>query len=215
MAVTVDTSGIEGLANYFDRFPVAAANAMSIALNDTARGVALTSLRREIGKEVNYPEGYLQDRVTFKSPATPTRLEARISGRDRPTSLARFVPAGTQVARPGRNPRVNGSGLTVTVRPGHARFMAGAFLIELRHGNIGFALRLKKGETTVRRVNRFHPIELFTKHKRPGDAPVFLLYGPSVDQVAEEVGEKISAEVTSELEDEFFRQFTRLTGADQ
>lgn len=206
MSVSINASGVENLELYFDRFPRVASEAMSIALNDTARGTAMKAARRDITAQVAFPEGYLDDgtRLSVTQFATPTRLEARITGRDRPTSLARFAPPGTPVATKGR--QQPNRGITVTVKPGQPKRFASGFLIGLKNGNVGFAIRLRPGET-VRSVHQFQPIQLW-----PG---VFLLYGPSVNQVFQSVAEDISPEVTSELETEFRRQFIRLSGADQ
>jgi len=206
MTVSIDASGVKDLELYFERFPRIAAEAMSIAINDTARTVGLRAARRDITAEVNFPDGYLErpDRLSVTQFATPTRLEARITARDRPTSLARFVPFGTPVAKKGRNPPHGGT--SVQVKPGQTRHFASGFLIGLRNGNIGFAIRLGPGQT-VRNVHSFQPIEIFKD--------VFLLYGPSVNQVFESVADAIAPEVTSELETEFLRQFARLSGADR
>lgn len=205
MSVSVDASGIRDLELYFDRFPTVAREAMSIAINETARGPALQAARRNITEQVAFPEGYLDDnRLKVTQFATPTRLEAKISGRDRPTSLARFTPRGTTLAQKGRQPA--NPGVNVTVNPGRTSRFASGFLIGLRNGNVGFAIRLRPGES-VRGVARFQPIQIFKD--------VYLLYGPSVDQVFQSVADEIAPEVTSALEAEFMRQFVRLSGADQ
>ena len=103
MSVDIDSSQVEDLEHLFEKFPDIARQAMSIALNETARGPALKAAKRNIMAQINFPEGYLDTRVEFKKAATPYNLEARIVGRDRPTSLARFAPPGTPVA--GRAPR--------------------------------------------------------------------------------------------------------------
>lgn len=206
MTISIDASGIQDLDQYFERFPRVAMEAMSIAINDTARGVAMQAARRDITEQVAFPFGYLDDpsRLSVSQFATPTRLEAKITARDRPTSLARFVPAGTPLAGKGRQP--SNPGITVTVKPGHPqRFMSG-FLVSLNNGNIGFAIRLGPGQQ-VRSVHTFQTIQLWEG--------VFLLYGPSVNQVFQDVANQIAPEVTSELESEFMRQFTRLSGSDK
>lgn len=212
MSVSIDASGIQDLDLYFARFPEVTSEAMSIAINDTARGFALTAARRDITKEVAFPEGYLErpDRLSVTQFATPTRLEAKITARDVPTSLARFAPFGTPVVKKGRNPP--SGGITVTVKPGQSRHFSSGFLVSLKNGNVGFAIRLRPGEK-VREVKEFQPIVLF--RDKSGLPVVYLLYGPSVDQVFQAVSEDISAEVTSELESEFMRQFVRLSGSDK
>lgn len=201
MTVVIDASGIQDLASYFDRFPESAAQAMSIAINETARGSALKKTQAEVYAEVAFPQGYLDgNRLRVSKFSTPTDLEARITGRDRPTSLARFVAPGTKVVKRGQKPP---PGLTVTVKPGQPKYMAGAFLVALRGGNIGLALRVKPG-MKVHAVERYNPYEIFPD--------VYLLYGPSVDQVLTGAGEVVEPEVTSDLEAEFNRQLARFTG---
>lgn len=207
MSVVVSADGIRDLDLFLERFPKIAPEAMSLALNQTASRVAIPAAKRDITAQVNFPDGYLDQpqRLYIKQYATPQRLEAVIEGRDRPTSLARFTPIGTPVTRKGGGRRgIKGDGgVTVNVGGSARRFPTG-FLIELKNSNIGFAIRLKPGQT-VHGVDRFQPIEL-----KPG---VFLLYGPSVNQVFQGVSEDIAPEVTSALEDEFGRQFRRLSGA--
>jgi hypothetical protein len=199
MSVDIDSSQVTDLEHLFEKFPDIARQAMSIALNETARGPALKAAKRNIMAQINFPEGYLDTRVEFKKAATPYNLEARIVGRDRPTSLARFTPPGTPI---GRQAVVN-RGINVTVKRGSPRRIPQGFLVNLRNSNIGFAIRLKPGET-VRGVQRFNPVRLFPN--------VYLLYGPSVDQVLTDVGDQIAEEVTSDIAAEFNRQFARLSG---
>jgi hypothetical protein len=199
MSVDIDSSQVEDLEHLFEKFPQVARQAMSIALNETARGPALKAAKRNIMAQINFPEGYLDTRVEFKKAATPYNLEARIVGRDRPTSLARFVQPGTPVGRAA----VANRGLNVTVKRGSTRRIPQGFLVNLRNSNIGLAIRLKPGET-VRGVQRFNPVRLFPN--------VYLLYGPSVDQVLTDVGDQIAEEVTSDIAAEFNRQFARLSG---
>lgn len=203
MSVFVDASGIEDLELYFDRFPQVTRRAMSRALNDTARDVAMKAARRDITAQVAFPEGYLDlpGRLEISRFASEDNLEVVITARDRPTSLARFAPSGTPVVKKGRNPP--GAGITVTVKPGQPQHFASGFLVGLKNGNIGFAIRLGPGQR-VRNVHTFQPIQIFKD--------VFLLYGPSVNQVFENVSADIAPEVTSALEAEFMRQFVVLSG---
>ena len=207
MSVEIDASGIRDLEAYFERFPAVARTAMKNAINDTARGAAIKLAKRNMTKEVAFPEGYLDgDRLRVTRFATDTSLEARVTGRDRPTSLARFTRPGTPISR-GRGQ--HGQGAYVTVNPGRTSFFPTGFLIGLRNGNIGFAIRLSPGQR-VKGVDRFQPIVLF--RDKAGEPIVYLLYGPSVDQVFQNVADDIAPEVTSELEAEFSRQFARLVG---
>lgn len=214
MSVLVEASGVRDLAMYFDRFPDITREAMSLAINDTARGTALTAARRDITAQVAFPDGYLDrpDRLSVTKFATPTRLEAKISGRDRPTSLARFAVPGTPITVGAGRTKVIGKGVTIQIKPGVTKFFANGFLWQFPGGNIGFALRLRPGET-VKGVHTYPVYQVRDKMGRP--TGLFILYAPSVDQVFQSVAEEIGPEVTSELADEFMRQFTRLSGADQ
>lgn len=204
MTVTIDASGLADLEKYFEAFPAVALTSMSIALNETARGPAIKAAKREIKDQVAFPEGYLDrpDRLSVSQFSTPTKLEARIKGRDRPTSLARFATPGQPiyhtgaVKKPGR--------VTVQVKPGVHRTFNSAFLWQFPGGNIGFAIKLRPGEK-VMGVDRYSPYQVPRKDGKPSG--IFILYAPSVDQVFQDVAQQIIPEVTSALEDEFHRQF--------
>lgn len=212
MTVTVSADGVKDLDLLLSLFPKVAPEAMSLALNQIASRVAIPAAKRDITAQVNFPPGYLDQpqRLYIRQFATPTRLETIIEGRDRPTSLARFAAPGTPVTRKGQGRTKGPGGVVVNVGKNGPRRFGTAFLLELKNANIGFAIRLRQGET-VHGVDRFQPIEL-TKLERNGER-VFLLYGPSVNQVFQGVAEDIEPEVTSALEDEFGRQFRRLSGA--
>ena len=200
MSIDIDPSGIEDLEHLFERFPVITRQAMSIALNETARGPAIKAAKRNIMAQINFPDGYLDTRVNFTRASTPYNLEARIEGRDRPTSLARFVPFGTPVVK-GRGAVTGGT--SVMVKRGLSQRFPTGFLFELKNHNIGFALRVKAG-SVVHGVQRYKPKRLFKD--------VYLLYGPSVDQTLTDVADQIAEEVTSDIATEFHRQFARLSG---
>lgn len=165
------------------------------AVNKTAFRARTESSKR-IREQVAFSASYLSDesgRLSVSKKANNVDLEARITGRFRPTSLARFI-VGTP----------NNKGVRVKVAPGLARFMSRAFVIKLRAGsadietksNQGLAIRLRAGET------------ISNKHKvlgRSGNSSLYLLYGPSVDQVFNNVAEDISPESADYLEAEFLR----------
>lgn len=170
------------------------------AINKTAdRG--RTQSARMIRQQVNFPVSYLDPnskRLFVSKRAQRSSLEARIAARTRATSLARFVSGTAEVHR---------AGVRVEVAPGRARFLKRAFLVRLPAGsgpvdtksNLGLAVRLRPGEilrnkTDVRRL----------------DKGLYLLYGPSVDQVFRArdgtgVAEDISPDLLRTMEDEFLR----------
>lgn len=188
-AYLVAVDGLSELDDISELAPKIARYAQ-MAINTTARDRRSDSAK-EVRQQINFPARYLSGangRLTVSQKASPRRLEAAITGRDRPTSLARFANSRDPAAS-----RRNG-GVSVTVAPGDTKFMRGAFLMNLRGGNLGLALRLKPGETIrnktqVRRVSK----------------GLYLLYGPSVNQVFRGVAEDGAPETADKLQREFLR----------
>jgi hypothetical protein len=128
---------------------------------------------RKIREQVSFPASYLNPsakKLYVAKKATKTNISATIKASGRPTSLARFTTGG----------RFNKRGITVQVSPGRTKQMGNAFLMRLKSGsasidtrsNLGVAIRLRNGEVlrnkkSFRRINK----------------NLYLLYGPSVDQV--------------------------------
>lgn len=204
MSVSIEASGLKDFEDALLFAPQAANQAASLALNDVGGGTGLAVLRMDIQDAVNFPAGYVNtDRLGVSQTATPTRLELRIGARQRGTSLARFAAPGTIVG--GRN------GVQVQVRKGSTKIMRRAFLIRLRAGssvasdnfNLGLAIRLNKGERVAGSQAAV---------KLSGRDNVYLLYGPSVDQVLAGVAGKDADQILSMIGVEFGRQFSRLTG---
>jgi hypothetical protein len=171
------------------------------AINKTADRIR-TRAASEIRKQVNFPASYLNPsagRLTVSQRATGDHLEARIRARTRATSLARFS-AGS-VGRAG--------GVRVEVAPGRSKFMRRAFLIRLRAGNadldtrsnLGLAIRLRPGESLT---NKTKAIKM--------QKNLYLLYGPSVDQVFLASDEKhgVAIDLAPEAVDLMEREFMRL-----
>lgn len=160
---------------------------------------ARTRSAEEIMRQVNFGKSYLtgrDGRLQVTKRARGEDLEAVITGRHRPTSLARF----TDTRDPGLTRREGG--VRVEVKPGSEKFMKRAFLMRLRAGsqltdtqyNLGLAIRLRPGEKLANKT-RIQQI----------NTNLFLLYGPSVDQVFRTVAPEISDRVEDYLETEFLR----------
>ncbi|AAQ63355.2 hypothetical protein Nazgul55 [Burkholderia phage BcepNazgul] len=204
MSIEIVAEGLGEFRDYVDRLPDISQQAAMIAINQTAQRTALPLARTEIGEQVNFPDNYLKDdsRLGVTKKATRNDLEAVIGARQRPTSLARFAEPGqtTKSTRKG--------GVSVVVKPGRTKQFKRGFLVRLRAGktltedkyNLGLAVRLSPGET-------LHATDGATKLSNN----VYLLYGPSVDQVFRTVADDITTEVLDALADEFLRQFTRLS----
>lgn len=199
MSVQILAQGLGDLADYVKSLPDLTEEAVALAVNDTARDEEV-AIRRDMEAQINFPKGYLKgDRYGIRRRATKQLAEAVISGRDRPTSLARFAEGATI-----KNSR--GRPIFVRVKSGQQAKLDRAFLIELRNGNLGLAIRLPQGQSPDA---AYKPVQLT---RRGGQLePVWLLYGPSVDQVLRGVASERGPEIATSLQRNFSRQFSRLT----
>lgn len=198
----VEQIGLDQYNRYFADQPDIANRAASMALNQTAERRAIPLAREHMVRQVAFPAGYLRERAGRRSEprfglkykASPTQLETAIAGRFAPTSLARFVT---------RRNAQRKNGVAVVVNPGSPVALPRAFLVGLRSGNLGLAIRLKPGETLHNTIGA----KVITSGPMKGIA---LLYGPSVEQVFRTVSIDIEPEVLAYLQTEFLRQYDRL-----
>lgn len=183
--IAVAVSGIKAIQSLEDLDPkveVAARMAVNAAVR---KGRILAA--RSMEQQIHFPRGYLTGsagRLQIAKLATSGDLEARLRGRDEATSLARFIVGG---ARPGSKEK----GVSVEVDPGLAKYMPSAFAIKLKNGNIGLVYRSEKP-----------PKSYGAKKMGPN---LWLLYGPSVDQVFNRTREYIKDDVEEYLNSEFNR----------
>lgn len=206
MTLEVEYGALEGLGDLMDAYKRETPVAAKLALNDVAEGEGLAVYRKAIEDQVDFGDGYLTtDRLGVRTRATTTNLSVMISGRQRATSLARFARGGQTVQSTRRK------GVRVSVKKGGAESLLGrAWLVRLNRGssadrdyyNLGLAIRLNPGER-LRGKREVRSVQL--------DENVYLLYGPSVDQVFREVMVTDTPIVLDKVRDEFFRQFFRLT----
>lgn len=195
MSVFVQGNFLKEAREFFEEFPQISEQAAVMSINQVAERKAVPMIRRDAESQVAFPSGYLDspDRLEVSRKATASNIEAVVTARDRPTSLARFAP--------GQSPEsTRGKGVTVTVKKGRSRTLQRAFMVRLKNGNVGVAIRLKPGERPDR---AYKPVALANN--------VYLLYGPSVDQVVRTVAEESLPEIGEFLSKEFYRQFTRLS----
>lgn len=178
--------------------------ALMRALNRTADR-SRTRFARAAREQVAFPASYVSPsnrRLWVKTKARRGFLETVIEGRGAATSLARFTRQ--KVLAPGARHR--GGKINVTVKPGQTKSISRAFLIRLRNGNVGLAMRTS-GEAPAR---AFKP-KAISKN-------LWLLYGPSVDQAlsaaSKEGGiyEEMTPAALDDLETEFNRQMELLNG---
>lgn len=202
MKIEFETTGIQRFAEYCERLPAVADHAAQLAINDAAR-FAIRRGSKQMREEINFPARYLvgaDGRLKIVKHATHTTHEAVVRGRDRATSLARFAKTPVRFGRQ--------KGITVKVDAKGSTRLRRGFYMKLRRGrtfeggnhNVGLAVRLKPGESLSKSQRA---LEL--------GGGVWLLYGPSVDQVFKGVAVDILDEVSEKLNSEFQRQFDRLS----
>lgn len=200
MTAHIEARGLKEFEQYAASLPEVTVKAAKFALNDTVQKKGMPRFRRAIADQIAFPGGYLnKERLGITKKATETDLSVAVTARFRPTSLARFA-AGQTVEGSRRTRQVR-----VRVKKGRSAVIQNAFLVRLRGApdgfNMGLAIRLKAGETL--------------KGSRAAvrlDNNVYLLYGPSVDQVFRSVAQEETDAVLLDLEVEFRRQFVRLAG---
>lgn len=204
MTIDVQLKGFAEARKGIARIPEVCDDAAVFAVNDAAEYGQAESSRR-IREQVAFSARYIgsaQDpnaRLRVARRARRGDLEAAIAGRMRPTSLAQFSVGAFTRGKPVR----------VRVAPGRTSKIPNAFPIKLRRGtgvydpenaNAGLALRLKQGET-VR--NKREMIQI--------SGNLYLLYGPSVDQVFRDVRFEVQAPIGDYLEASFLRNYERLS----
>lgn len=150
--------------------------AMTKALNKTGPHTR-TQMDRKIRDQVAFPASYLRPsnkRLVVAKKATKAKLETVIEGRGRPTSLARFIKGGGARFKARKNKPE--SGIPIEVKPGSVQGIKRAWVVSLPgapdSNNLGLAVRTPSGQ---RPKGAYAPKKL--------DNNVWLLYGPSVDQV--------------------------------
>ncbi|WLJ71128.1 hypothetical protein [Sphingomonas phage Carli] len=208
MRPIIEFDALTDLEQYVSAFPEATTEAARIALNDVSDGEGLAVYRKAIESEIDYPEGYITtDRLGVTTKATNSKLAVTITGRQRATSLARFARGGQTVA----STRRAGVRVKVSKQGGGGR-MERAWLVRLNKGsskdrdnyNLGLAIRLEPGER-LRNKREVRSVQL--------DQNVYLLYGPSIDQVFRDVAITETPPVLDKIGNEFFRQFFRIVGS--
>ena len=166
----VEVGGLERFADGDGLLPANVEMALQRAINRTIDRFR-TKTARAVLDQIAFPASYLSPsagRLTVTKRAYKGSLEARLTGRDQATSLARFakekrVTTGSQRPKHGK--------INVRVAAGGAyHSLPRAFLMKLKNGNIGLAVR-----TDGSKPRGAHVPKLIAKN-------LWLLYGPSVDQ---------------------------------
>lgn len=193
MTATIVASALDDFRSYFEQFPDVATNAAVMAVNQVAEREGLAIMVDNVSEQVRFPKGYVKARMKVTRKARRGSIEAVITGRDRATSLARFT-GGVSIAAS------RGKPLRVEIQPGKPQTLKKAFLVKLRGGNTGLAVRLGKGQELR---NSEKAVKLGNN--------LYLLYGPSIDQVAKGVADEYAPDIINRVGVEFLRQFARLS----
>lgn len=196
MTVAILANALKDVQRFFEELPEVAEQAAVLAINETVQREGMSLIKRDMRSQVNFPPGYLeeQERLTVARKAQRGRLEAVIRGRDRATSLARFAAGQTP-----QNTR--GQPVRVRVKPGSSEELKRAFIVNLNKGRSrGLAVRLRPGESLKK-----------SRAAVPLDNNVWLLYGPSVDQVLRGVADDRVGDILGLISQKFLRQFGRLS----
>lgn len=191
--IRVTTGGIEAFARMLGRFEGTAKQAASLAINDVARQER-TLAKRQMQAEINVPPSTFEGkRFAVAQFANPDNLEAVITAQRRPLNLSRFITSRTPKAGKGGR-----KGLELQVKKGgSARVLPGSFLIPGPSGGFGLAIRSK---VPLRKSRAARQI-------RPG---LYILSGPSVNQMFGIIAPRREKPAAGTLEREFLRQFERL-----
>lgn len=201
MTYQIEAKGLDGFREVLEALGAAVEPAAALALNEGARyGRRLGS--EQIRREVNLKASYIDaGRLQVTRRADASNLEAIITARDRPTSLARFGQGaprfGAQRVAP--RVRVKASGGSSTLKRGfYLRLRRGNSVVSSENANIGLAIRLKEGER----------VENKSQMASIGDG-VYLLYAPSVGQVFRGVSERIAEDVGIQVANHFAHHLGR------
>lgn len=205
MTVEVTFRGLDQTRKNVAGIPETVDRASAFAVNEATRFGQAESSRR-IREQVAFSARYVgsaedpNSRLRVSKKARPGDLVGVISGRTRPTSLAQFVKGAFKRNRPVR--------VKVSASRG-AKVIPNAFPMKLRRGtgvydpenaNIGLAVRLGKDES-IR--NKHQMVQV--------SGSLYLLYGPSVDQVFRDVRYEVQAPIGDVLESSFLRNYGRLS----
>lgn len=200
MKIDVQMIGLPDFAERLERFPRATQKAATLAINATARK-ARTQASIEIRKQVNLTRAYLNTdkRLWISRFAKETNLTAKITARHRPTQLTTY--GARQLTRKGKHVARRNAGVSVKVkRGGKQRKLRTAFFLKLKNGNLGIAVRSIEG-LNLKKAG------LASSKQSAG---VHVLYGPSIDQVFNDVRHQIGPDMAKFLGQEFNRQYARV-----
>lgn len=204
MTVDVTFRGLDDVRKLVAGIPEKVDQASAFAVNEAARYGQAESSRR-IREQVAFSASYVgsaedpNSRLRIAKRAKVGDLEAVIAGRTRPTSLAQFVKGAFKRNRPVRVKVSASKGMQTIANAFPMKLRRGTGVYDPNNANLGLAIRLGKDEK-VR--NKHQMVQV--------SGSLYLLYGPSVDQVFRDVRYDVQEPVADVLESSFLRNFARL-----
>ncbi len=190
--LVVAGKGIESLERYVARLGDGATKAAVMAVNDTAEW-ARVRIKRQMQSEVQLTESAFANRqfaVTRR--ANTAELQATLSASRQPYSLSRFK-TGDVGFGPSAGPvkvRIKTGGSTVPLKR--------AFYLRAPNGAVGIAVRSKK------------PLDNSRGARRVRGTDIYVLFGPSPDQLMRRLAPDSVPAVENYLNREFSRQIVRV-----
>jgi len=191
--INYEAVGIAGLYESFSGLAKNNPRYASMAVNDASRKT-ITLGKKYMPTIVNINAGYFnKDRYFVKSFSNPQTLTAIVAGRDKPTSLSAFAPKQGGL----RDGFIAYRGMiNAAVKPGGGSSFE-AYLLRLRSGNLGLAVRSQTAPSKAYRP------------KQVGQTGLWLLYGPSVNQVFKSARSAMAPDIMNYLTSEYLRQLNR------
>lgn len=197
--IRISSAGIQGLASFVARQPEIAAQAAKMAVGDTAEWGRNLSKRMMVA-EVNLPDDALATkRFRISQRPTAANPEAVISADNNPLGLSRFVVGPKAPGTPHPKVRIKVGGATKSFSSADRKGTY-SFLIPTPNGanGVGLAIRTKR------------PLEKSHAARKIG-RDLYLLSGPSVNQMFGQLLPAVVPRIEAKLQAEFARQYERLT----
>lgn len=182
MEIKLEITGEAGVNRLLRNLGPAGQRALVRAVNKTATS-ARKIARKEIRRDVALQPSYIQGKLALIR-ARKGHPEATIQARRTPVLLTRYGARNVFAGRKseGLSRRIKGVSVKVAAK-GRRKIVKGGFFLRLRRGTVSGAGALG----IARRIGkRRYPIEV--------------LFGPSVDQVFEDVREEIAPQVRDRLQ---------------
>ncbi len=190
--LVVAGKGIDSLTRYIERLGDGANKAAVMAVNDTAEW-ARVRIKRQMQTEIQLGESAFANRQFYVSRRANTAdLQAILTASRQPYSLSRF-----KVGEPEFGPKAGPVKVRIKTG-GSTQTLKRAFYVRAPNGAVGVAVRSKT------------PLDKSRGARRIKGTDVFVLFGPSPDQLMRRIAPASVPAVETYLNREFSRQIVRV-----